>query len=170
MNNIKSISAKANGVEIYYEHSKRTVTIPYDKSLYQNKSQSSRTEARRGFYMNPIQRSMYRRLMYGLNDFTQAEMGSLDKYTKEAILRDYEAAKAVIHRLKYEEYYSPVDKLFNAIFPHVKIGSRPSDILYAELPSLKDLRITTEKVCKALINSGLLPKNFFSITPETLAL
>lgn len=170
MNNIKSISAKAHGVEIYYEHSKKTVTVPYDKSLFQNKSQSSRKEVTRGFYMNPIQRNMYRRLMYGLNDFTQAEITSMDKYTKEAISRDYEAAKAVIQRLKYEEYYAPVDKLFNAIFPHVKIGSRPSDILYAELPSLKELKISTEKVCNALMNSGLLPKNFFSISPETLAL
>ena len=170
MNNIKNISAKAHGVEIYYEHSKRTVTVPYDKSLFQNKSQSVRSEQKRGFYMNPIQRNMYRRVMYGLQDYTQAEIASMDKYTKEAIARDYEAAKAVIHRLKYDEFYGPVDKLFNAIFPHAKIGSRPSDILYAELPSLKDLKIGTEKVCKALINSGLLPRNFFTLTPEKLAL
>jgi hypothetical protein len=170
MNNIKSISAKAHGVEIYYEHSKKTVTVPYDKSLFQNKSQDIRKEVRQGFYMNPIQRNMYRRLMYGLKDYTQAEIASMDKYTQEAISRDYEAAKAVVHKLKYEEYYAPVDKLFNAIFPNAKIGSRPSDILYAELPSLKDLKITTKKVCQSLMNAGLLPRNFFSITPETLAL
>jgi hypothetical protein len=170
MNNIKSISAKAHGVEIYYEHSKKTVTVPYDKSLFQNKSQNIRKEVRQGFYMNPIQRNMYRRLMYGLKDYTQAEIASMDKYTQEAISRDYEAAKAVVHKLKYEEYYAPVDKLFNAIFPNAKIGSRPSDILYAELPSLKELKITTQKVCQSLMNAGLLPRNFFSITPETLAL
>lgn len=170
MNNIKSISAKAHGVEIFYEHSKRTVTVPYDKSLFQNKSQSVRTEQKRGFYMNPIQRNMYRRLMYGLKDYTQAEIASMDKYTKEAISRDHDAAKSVIQRLKYDEFYGPVDKLFNAIFPNARIGSRPSDILYAELPSLKDLKIGTDKVCNALINSGLLPKNFFAITPEKLAL
>ena len=170
MNNISSISASAKVVKCYYDNAKRTVTVPYDQSLFQNKSQSARTEQRRGFYMNPIQRNMYRRLMYGLKDYTQAEIASMDKYTKEVIARDYEAAKSVIHRLKYDEFYGPVDKLFNAIFPHAQIGSRPSDILYAELPSLKDLKIGTQKVCKALMNSGLLPKNFFAITPDKLAL
>lgn len=168
MSNTKSITATAQGLNIYYERTQNLTTVKYDKSLYQNQRNNS-VNRFGGLHLNPIQRSMYRRVMYGLGDYTPEQIQEMDKKTRSAIDADHKRAKAAIDKMKYELTYAPVDKLFNAIFPHVKIGSKPYDF-HVSLPSLRELRIGTKEVCETLINAGLLPQNFFSISTETLAL
>jgi hypothetical protein len=167
MSNTKSITATAQGLNIYYERTQQTTQVKYEK-LYQNQRNNS-TNRHNGLHLNPIQRNMYRRVMYGLGEFTPEQLQTMDKVTKTAIEADHNRAKRAIEKLKYDMTYAPVDKLFNAIFPHVKIGSKTYDH-HVSLPSLRELRISTETVCQTLINAGLLPTNFFGLTPEKLAL
>ena len=168
MSNIKSITATAQGLNIFYERTKHLTTVKYDKALYQNQ-RNNPVNRFGGLHLNTIQRSMFRRVMYGLGDFTPQQIHEMDKATRQAIDADHKRAKAAIDKMKYDLTYAPVDKLFNAIFPHVKIGSRTYDY-HVSLPSLRELRIGTKEVCDTLIKAGLLPQNFFSITTETLAL
>lgn len=167
MKNIKTINANSNGMRIHYERTNQTAIVKYTE-LYQNTRQTSQKFSNR-LNLNPIQRTMYRRVMYGLTEFTPEEIKSMEKQTVKLIELDNKRAKHVIEKLKYDMYYGPVDKLFNAIFPHVQIGSKPYDY-FVPLPSLKELKISTYKVCETLIEAGLLPKNFFNLDTQTLDL
>lgn len=168
MSNIKSITATAQGLNIFYERTRQLTTVKYDKSLYQNQRNNSQNRFG-GLHLNTVQRSMYRRVMYGLGDYTPEQIQEMDKVTRQAIETDHKRAKTAIDKMKYELTYAPVDKLFNAIFPHVQIGTKTYDF-HVSLPSLRELRIGTKEVCETLIKAGLLPQNFFSITTESLAL
>jgi hypothetical protein len=168
MSNTKTITATAQGLNIYYERTQHLTTVKYDKALYQNQ-RNNPVNRFGGLHLNPIQRTMFRRIMYGLGDFTPAQIQEMDKNTRQAIDTDHKRAKAAIDKMKYDLTYAPVDKLFNAIFPHVKIGTKQYDF-HVSLPSLRELRIGTKEVCETLIQAGLLPQNFFSINTESLAL
>lgn len=168
MTNTKSITATAQGLNIYYERTQHLTVVKYDRSLYQNQ-RNNPVNRFGGLHLNTIQRSMYRRVMYGLGDFTPKQLQEMDKSIQTAIENDHKRAKTAIDQMKYELTFAPVDKLFNAIFPHAQIGSKPYDF-HVSLPSLRELRIGTKEVCDTLIKAGLLPQNFFTITPDTLAL
>ncbi len=146
----------------------------YDQTL-QAKRQKQR-EARWGYQeprMNPIQQSMYNRLLHGLKEYTPAQLAAMDAREIERVKLDFKRAQDVIHRLKCDIYFDGANKLLNSIWPSMQIGSKTQDYLTAYLPgelTLRRLRISTERVVERLINWKLLPTDFMTLSAETLEL
>ena len=118
------------------------------------------------YKLNSIQREMYRRLMYGLNNYTeqQRNLMSINQITK--IVKDYEKAKKVLHIMKCKKFYIHETKLFDAIFPHCKTRDNDSD-WYLKLPkeaTLNKLNISPKDIIEEFIRRKLLPNNFYKLT------
>jgi len=111
---------------------------------------------------------MYRRLMYGLKEYTPEQVASFSPSTLSRIVADYKKAKQYLHILKAKKLFGPETKIINAIFPHAKIGEKDFD-WFIDLPksaTLRNLGISTREVIDEFVRRKLLPKNFFSLETE----
>ena len=122
-------------------------------------------------YMNDIQRSMYRKLMYGMDDMSFQQIKSLSKDEEFSIIRNHMHTKEAINRLKYEKYYKDVNKLLSVIIPNSVFGYKYDGNYYDyPLPSLRQLKISTRQVINTLISNKLLPDNFYELDKNKLNL
>ena len=176
MKKFNSITATSQGYVTYDENGKARM-LRYDDS-YQAKAEkrTQNIETTRNrvqkVHLNLIQRQMYRRLMYGLKEYTPEQIASFSPQTIEKIVDDYKKTKRYLHILKAKKLYSAETKIINAIFPHAKIGSKDYD-WFLDLPksaTLRSLGISTKDVISELIRRKLLPRNFFELTPENVKL
>jgi hypothetical protein len=162
--------------------------VRYDNSAQarlekENTRQFGRTQD--GLHLNPIQRAMYRQVMYGLKEFSAEQLATMSSISQERIVRDHERANNVLQILKarvyYEKYHAAEIKLLNAIFSYgygrtgksfSPIGSKHSDNM-VKLPAsatLYKLGISTRQVIGEFISANLLPQNFMQLSPQTLHL
>lgn len=118
-------------------------------------------------FLNPIQRNMYRRLMYGLDYYQDYEKRNMSNRTLRSIERDAKKAAFILQRAKVQKLFTYEDMLLNAIFPHAKIGTKPEDYSSVRIPrefTLARLGLTPRKIIDLFISDKLLPDNFFSIS------
>lgn len=169
---VTTVSANAQGF-ITRDDSGKTQMQRYDK-LYQAKSKrshNSRVQAtQETLHLNLIQRPMYRRLMYGLAEYSPAQLATMGKDSISRIVTDHERAKRVLHVMKAKRYMKAETKLLNTIFSHCNIREDKDCDWMDPLPksvTLRSLGITTREVCEEFIHRKLLPKNFFEITEQT---
>jgi hypothetical protein len=168
-----SITASAQGTYATDKNGKVTVER-YDKT-YQSKSNYKPKhvqDAADRIHLNFVQREMYRRLMYGLNEYSPEQIAALSPVSISRIVNDYNKASRTLHVMKAKKLYKNETNLINSIFSHVNIGEKDFDWLI-ELPksaTLKKLGITTREVINEFIKRKLLPKNFYQISPETVVL
>ena len=127
-------------------------------------------------HLNLVQRAMYRRLMYGLKEYTPEQVAALSPSSITRIVEDFKKAKRALHVLKAKQYYRPETNLINALLGSnsgiEEIGKRDYD-WYLELPktvTLKSLSIGTKQVVDEFIIRKLLPKNFWNINNQTISL
>ena len=176
MKKYPSITETAQGI-ISYDKDGNQVIQRYDKT-YQKKSdfkpkhilQTSQDLEK--IHLNIIQRQMFRRLMYGLKEYTPEQMAAMSPSVITNIVEDYKKAKRALHVLKAKRYYHAETKLLNAIFPNMEIGTKDFD-WYLDVPknvTLRSLGISTKEVIDEFINRRLLPKNFYAVTPENVSM
>lgn len=162
---MKTITATAKGVAVNYEDTHKSSFIPYKKELIVESDNNRRNYLE----LNVIQRSMYRRLMYGTKAYTPSELGSMNKTTIFAIEKEHIRATEVLNQYKYEKHYGAYNKLLKVIFPHIEL-SYFKDGKYADMPTLGELKITTEDIINLWIANKLLPSNFLSLSVDTIEL
>ncbi len=177
MKKFSSITATAQGI-ISYDKEGRQIVQRYDRT-YQSASSKNRTQRIQAtmdevekIHLNLVQRQMYRRLMYGLKEYTPEQISAMSPATISKIVEDYKKAKRALHVLKAKKYFHAETKLMNALFPNANIGSKDFD-WYLDLPksvTLRSLSIGTKQVIDEFISRKLLPKNFYSINPETVTI
>ena len=176
MKKYSSITATSQGYVTYDENGKATM-LRYEDS-FQAKGDKrvgkiAKTQNNiEKIHLNFVQRQMYRRLMYGLNEYTPEQVASFSPKTIDKIVNDYKKTKRYLHILKAKKMYSAETKLMDALFPHAKIGTKDYD-WFLDLPrnaTLKRLCISTKEVITELIKRRLLPYNFFQLTPEKVKL
>lgn len=173
MKKLSSVTATSQGYVTYDENGKAKL-LRYDDSYAAkaDKRQGNIAKAQEKLHLNLIQRQMYRRLMYGLKEYTPEQVASFSPQTIEKIVSDYKKTKRYLHILKAKKYYYAETLIINAIFPHAKIGSKDYD-WFLDLPknvTLRSLGISTREVVEELIKRKLLPYNFFQLTPESVKL
>jgi hypothetical protein len=176
MKKFNSITATSQGYVTYDENGKARM-MRYENT-YQAKAEKrskniTKTKERiEKLHLNLIQRQMYRRLMYGLKEYTPEQVASFSPQTIEKIVDDYKRTKRYLHILKAKKLYTGETKIINSIFPHAKIGTKDYD-WFLDLPksaTLRSLGISTKDVISELIRRKLLPRNFFELTPQTVKL
>lgn len=163
----KTITATTKGIAINYQDTGKSSFIPYDTTAYETTRATS--TQRNTFIMNEIQRTMYRRLMYGMKNYTEEQVSTMNLTDIMHIEKDHARATDVINKLKYERVYGAYNKLLSVIFPQVELDYY-KDGKFCNLPSLKELKITARDIADAWINNKLLPLNFYNLTPATIEL
>ena len=126
----------------------------------------------RNIHLNFLQRQMFRKLMYGLKEYTPDQISAMSPVAISKIVTDYHKATRSLHVLKAKKLYKRETDVVRALFPHAKIGEKDFDWLI-ELPktaTLKKLGITTEHVIDEFIKKRLLPRNFYSLTADNIEL
>lgn len=161
---MKTITATKSGVSINYEDTGKSSFIKY-KDIQSSVSDNNH----KYLELNVIQKSMFRRLMYGIKAYTPQEVASMDKALIFTIEKEHVRATEVVNKFKYEKHYAAYNKLLSVIFPHVEL-SYFKDGKYADMPTLKDLKITTEDIIRLWIENKLLPSNFLSLNVNNINL
>jgi len=168
-----AITATAQGV-VTYDKSGRANLQKYAntyqaKSAYKNKRVQETAER---VHLNLVQRQMYRRLMYGLKEYGPEQIAAMTPSVISQVVVDYQKASRILQVMKAKVYYKNETNIVRSIFPHARIGERDKD-WQIELPksaTLKKLGIGTKQIIDEFIKRRLLPKNFLSISPETINL
>jgi hypothetical protein len=168
--NYTSITATAQGIVTYLDG--KSEFVKYDK-LAQNKISTNKRvqKTQDSLYLNLIQRSMYRRLMYGLKEYTPEQIASFSPSTLNRIVSDFKKAKQYLQIMKAKKCFHSETRIINAICLS-DIGKKDYD-WYLDLPkyiTLRNLGITTKDVCDEFITRKLLPKNFYSINQQQIQL
>ena len=173
MNKNSSITATSQGIVVYDKNGRpnlqKYANTYQAKSAYKNKRVLETAEK---VHLNLVQRQMYRRLMYGLKEYSPDQIAAMTPSVISQVVNDYQKAARILHVMKSKVYYKNETNLVNSIFPHAKIGERDRD-WQIELPknaTLKKLGINTKQIIEEFIKRKLLPKNFLLITPETIEL
>ena len=120
----------------------------------------------RGIFLNPVQRKLYRTVMYGFRELTEDEFRKLTPQEKSRISANFRKGKRVLHVMKCKKFYNAENKLLNGIFAHIKIGSSESEYTNIELPrtaTLNKLGINTKDIIDEFIKSNVLPQSFYSL-------
>jgi len=173
---VASVSQKG----VYSNYTDGTTSFnEYDaeiERLYQNqvlKQQASYKQFDKSMRLtlNEIQIPMYTRLM---KKYTESEMSFMKPWIKKALAEDYRKAQFLLRKMKFDKQYNAETKIVNAMFPHMKIGTKLIDYLYKnDLPkevTLRSLHISQQEVVDEFIKNRLLPKNFYELTFTSLQL
>jgi len=169
----KSITATAQGT-IAIDKNGNVIMQKY-VDTYQAKTEHKPKhiqETQDRIHLNLIQRQMYRRLMYGLTEYSPEQIASLSPISISRIVNDYNKASRALHVMKAKKLYKNETNLVNSIFSHVNIGEKDFDWLL-ELPksaTLKKLGITTREIIDEFIKRRLLPRNFYTLSSENIQL
>lgn len=171
MQKFASITATAQGY-VAYDQNGQARMFKYDK-LVQNKNNRSQKvkvtqEEVEKIHLNMVQRNMYRRLMYGLKEYTPEQVASFSPSTLSRLVADYKKAKQYLHIMKAKKLFGPETLIINALFPHAKIGEKDFD-WFLDLPktaTLRNLGITTREVIDEFVRRKLLPKNFYELETQ----
>ena len=167
---VLSITATAQGLRITRADHKTSFQRYED--LYQTRSDKNKpVQTADSLYLNAIQRSMYRRLMYGIKEYSAEELRGFSTESIKKIENEHVFAQRVVNALKLKTLYYPYDRLLMAIFPHFKV--RENELMYSPVPkglTLKKLNISTKQVCDEFMKYKLLPTEFFSLSPQNVQL
>jgi hypothetical protein len=163
---MKTITATPKGIAINYERTEKSSFIPYETMERCTQNHINRY----GHYqMNTIQYGMYQQLMYGMKSYTQDDINTMSESAKFTIRNRHMRATEVVNKLKYDKAYGYINKLFTVVFPQVKLDYY-KDGKYADLPTLRELKISTIDVIDAWISEKLLPLDFYSLNEQSLKL
>jgi hypothetical protein len=161
---MKTITATNKGIAINYEKTGKSSFIPYqDEPVRQNNDNN------RHYQMNSIQYKLYQQLMHGMKLYSSEERATMSENAVFSINNKHLRATEVLNMLKYERCYGHINKLFKVIFPQVKLDYF-KDGKYADMPTLRELGITTLDIIDTWIENKLLPLNFYSLDTDNIKL
>jgi hypothetical protein len=118
--------------------------------------------------LNPNQHFLFKRVLHGLNVYTQEEINVLHWDKKRRIKKVWQRGQEIINIWKQVISNRKINAyLHNTFGKHVKaITDIPDDDYlpdYKNTLTLKDLGLTYEDVILKFMAEGLLPKNFLSL-------
>jgi hypothetical protein len=119
--------------------------------------------------LNSYQHFLFKRVLHGLNVYSQIEVETLHWDKKRRISKVWRRSQREINAWKQTICNKRVNDLFRKTFSGVTaeyIISVPEDEIledYNNTFSLKDLGITYEDVILRFMSKGLLPRNFFTL-------
>lgn len=173
---IKTIRCTERGIQIFYEHSKRSVSVVYEEKglsdiqLNGNKLNGISYQSIGSSVFTTQQNKLYKRLIYGVEAMTKSELVELSTVEIRQINRDHRRAVKILNAWKNQIVASYIDKLFGEMFWHSTIAesmvkfSKEDD--YEDLENtltFKELGLSKKQVAGKLIENGLLPVDFFQI-------
>jgi hypothetical protein len=121
--------------------------------------------------LNPYQHFLFKRVLHGLNVYSQEEIEKLHWDKKKRIKKVWQRAQDVLNIWKQSISNKKINDYLYKTF-----GEKAKDIVeipadeylpdYKNKLSLKDLGLTYEDVILKFISEGLLPRNFLSLNSD----
>lgn len=166
----KTICAKHNGIVISYRESHyKTSFTEYVTNVQQNgTTKYQKIEENVDKTLNPLQEKLYRQAIYGLSIYTSEELNQLSKKEKTIIVTRQIKTQKVLNLWKQQLCNNMADKFLSTLFPNSKFVKRivSTDVVdesYTNMFSFKDLKLDKLKIAQKLIDSDILPIDFFKL-------
>ena len=124
---------------------------------------------------NSYQNHLYKRALYGLSAFTQAELATMCSKKKQRVSKVYMKGQNIINLYKQKLTNAYSNFIFKTLFPESPltqflVETDETDVEYKNTLSFKDLGISKDQIVGIFIAEGILPKNFHSLQRDTNAL
>lgn len=124
---------------------------------------------------NNYQNHLYKRALYGLSAFTEAELATMCSKKKQRVSKVYLKGQSVINLYKQKLTNAYSNFIFKTLFPESPLTqflmeTEETDVEFKNTLTFKDLGITKDQIVGLFISEGLLPKNFHSLQRDTNAL
>lgn len=163
----KTVSAKANGIVISFRESNKNHFMAYQDGQATDKTVRYQTITRPTF--NKVQQKLYAETVYGLTAFTIDELEMMPKTRKKSVLSRFLKAQDILNQWKQHIVCSKIDHILLSIFPRSTIVKKLATVNGADKDikdrhTFKELGISQVEIAKKLVEEGILPKDFFSLT------
>lgn len=124
---------------------------------------------------NDYQNHLYKRALYGLSAFTQAELATMCSKKKQRVSKVYMKGQNIINLYKQKLTNAYSNFIFKTLFPESPltqflVETEETDVEFKNTLSFKDLGISKDQIVGIFIAEGILPKNFHSLQRDTNAL
>jgi hypothetical protein len=173
-NTNKTISCNSNGIVISYGDANKHQFVRYEKPThdYVKKIQLHGTvkyqKIEEEFKLNPKQKDLYSKVVYGFKAYTKEEISSMSESKKVNVTVSYTKAQRILRNWKQDLTFSFIDKLLVTLFPKspvVKQMTQTTGHLDSKEDELtfKELGISQQHIIAKLIEFKLLPENFFNL-------
>jgi hypothetical protein len=117
---------------------------------------------------NKLQQKLYAEAVYGLGYYSHEAVQQMSKSKKLRVLAKYAKAQRILNRWKQEIVYEKVDRFFMDLFPKSSITkalveTNGYDREIRESHTFKELGLSPQDVASKLVETNLLPKDFFEL-------
>jgi hypothetical protein len=141
---------------------------------YQLYKGNTYTEYEKDNYNN-YQNHLYKRALYGLSAFTQAELATMCSKKKQRVSKVYMKGQNIINLYKQKITNAYSNFIFKTLFPESPltqflVETEETDVEYKNTLSFKELGISKDQIVNIFVAEGILPKNFHSLQRDTNAL
>ena len=171
-NQNKTISCNSNGIIISYGDANKHQYVGYNS--YVSKIQTQGTvkyqKIEEEFKLNPKQKDLYSKVVYGFKAYTKEEIAKMSERAKINVTVTYTKAQRILRNWKQDVTFSNLDRFMLALFPKSPVVKAMcgtighiDDIPKEDEISFKELGIKQEQIVGKLIEFGLLPANFYQL-------
>ena len=120
---------------------------------------------------NDYQNHLYKRALYGLSAFTQAELATMCSKKKQRVSKVYMKGQNIINLYKQKLTNAYSNFIFKTLFPESPltqflVETEETDVEFKNTLSFKDLGISKDQIVGIFIAEGILPKNFLSLDKD----
>ena len=117
---------------------------------------------------NTIQQKIYGEAVYGLNFFTEKQIIKMPAEKKHFIIQTYNKVQKILNCWKQDVANEKVDRLLLNLFPNSRITkalvkTKGYDESIKIKHTFKDLGLSQLNIAKKLVDSKVLPENFFNL-------
>jgi len=170
----KTVSCNSNGIVISYGDANKHQFMKYETPAHVKKIQLHGTvkyqKIEEEFKLNPKQKDLYSKLVYGFKAYTKEEIAVMSERKKMNITMTYTKTQRILRNWKQDLTFSFIDRLLVTLFPKSPVvktmcstTGHLNDVSKEDEISFKDLGIKQEQIVSKLMEFGLLPKNFYEL-------
>lgn len=167
----KTISVFSTGMVVSFTDTQKHTYVPFSRSIKKLQTEPVvKYQKIQAVEFNKLQEHIYCQAVYGFAHFSEASLLKMSKEKKKRIMITYSKVQRALERLKQETLNSAVDDFLSTLFPKSKFvkqfsNVKQSDSNFRSCFHFEELGITRFKIATYLVEAGLLPKDFFQLTP-----
>jgi hypothetical protein len=167
----KTISVFSTGMVVSFTDTQKHTYVPFNRSFQQLQTEPVvKYQKIQAVEFNKLQEHIYCQAVYGFAYFSEDALVKMSKEKKKRIMITYCKVQRALEKLKQETLNSAVDDFLSSLFPKSKFIKQLSTVKKSDPAfrcsfEFKELGITKFKIAIFLVEAGLLPKDFFQLTP-----
>lgn len=165
----KTASANSKGIILSFRDTNKHSFVNYEMSGFSKfQSDLPRYQEIENPVFNRIQQKIYGQAVYGLGFYTEKQVIKMAPAKKQFITDTYNKVQKILTCWKQDVANEKVDRFLLALFPNSRIAkafvnTKGHDESIKTKHTFKDLGLSQVNIAKKLIESRVLPENFFNL-------